>query len=154
MLAEELAWRRKEILGVRLLLRSTPNEAERGMLRRFAVPMLYGHWEGFVKEAATRYVVFVQQQRLPALVLRTNFLLLSVHSQLKEAAQSARASSLSGVLQAIASPSGSALKFPYRGVINTESNLSSDVLRNILFCCGIEFGDYWVSKALLLDASL
>ena len=32
--------------------------------------------------------------------------------------------------------------------------MNADVLRDILYCCGIEFGAYWTSKALLLDASL
>src|SRR5690606_32231942 len=127
---------------------------ERSILRRVAIPILYAHWEGFVKEAATRYVAFVRQQRLPARALKTNFLLLSVHAKLREVARTPRASDLSPILAVMSDPTGGTLKFPYRGVINTESNLNSVVLRDILYCCGLDFGAYWTSKALVIDASL
>lgn len=154
MLADELAWRRKEILGIHLIIRTTVNVADRAILRRAAVTLLYAHWEGFVKDAATRYVAFVRQQRLPANALQSNFLILSVHSKLREVARSNRASELGPIVEALTAPARGTLNFPYRGVINTESNLNGEVLRDILYCCGIDFGLYWTSKELLLNGSL
>lgn len=153
MLDESLAWRKKEILDLHLAV-DTARIEQRGLLRRVAIPILYAHWEGFVKESAMRYVAYVRQRRLSAGDLRPCFLLLSVHAQLRELARGTRASDLAPIIEVIASPPSDVLNFPYRNVIATESNLNSEVLRNILFCCGLEFTTYWTTRSLMLDGSL
>ena len=45
-------------------------------------------------------------------------------------------------------------KIPYKGIIDTESNLSSKVLRNILITLGLPFDGFWEGKSLAIDALL
>ncbi len=54
----ELSWRRLEIDALRKMCRSTDGVVRRSLIRA-AVPILYAHWEGFVKESACLYIRYL-----------------------------------------------------------------------------------------------
>ena len=62
-LDEEIAWRIKEIADLKMSVRSS-SEAHRKTLIRAAIPLLYAHWEGFVKVASEGYLNYVNSQKL------------------------------------------------------------------------------------------
>lgn len=77
----ELGWRKKELLQIRLQAKAAPDWAL-PMYVRAGIPMLYAHWEGFVKAAGEALVDFVRDQALAmkdlapgyvAIALRTEF---------------------------------------------------------------------------------
>ena len=54
-LDNDLAWRKKELTTINFMV-SRSREHERGILLRAAICVLYAHWEGFIRNAATSYI--------------------------------------------------------------------------------------------------
>ena len=75
-LDSELSWRKKELTTLRFLVRRTRRHEVNALLRA-AICMLYAHWEGFVKAAATGYVCYVNTRRLKYRELSPNFVALA-----------------------------------------------------------------------------
>ncbi len=63
VLDEELAWRVQEMQNMRLIIHNQSGLMKSPLLRS-AVPILYAHWEGFVKKAAISYSYYLNGQRV------------------------------------------------------------------------------------------
>ena len=87
-LSQSLAWRKREIANLSLLIKSLNRPHEESLLRRCAVLFLYAHFEGFTKEAAEAYVDLVSRQGLAYNRLKTNFVAIGARSAIREAAGS------------------------------------------------------------------
>jgi hypothetical protein len=83
-LSEELAWRKRELTGLKFLVEKPPRGGSQTILLRAAIALLYAHWEGFIKAASNAYLEFVSFQRLKNSQLAKNFLALSVRSVLRQ----------------------------------------------------------------------
>lgn len=59
----EFSWRLKEIANLKIVVRSS-DKLSRNTAVRAAIPLLYGHWEGFIKNASTHYLDYVNGQSL------------------------------------------------------------------------------------------
>jgi hypothetical protein len=57
-LDEDLGWRLKEIASLKRAVRSATGQNQDALLRA-AVPILYAHWEGYVKQAAIGYSSYI-----------------------------------------------------------------------------------------------
>jgi hypothetical protein len=57
-LDEDFAWRIQEIAAIRKSIRNASGRSQLVLLRA-AVPLLYAHWEGFIKTAAFRYAGYI-----------------------------------------------------------------------------------------------
>lgn len=57
-LDEDFAWRLQEIAAIRKSIRNASGRNQLALLRA-AVPLLYAHWEGFIKTAAFRYAGYI-----------------------------------------------------------------------------------------------
>jgi hypothetical protein len=152
-LESALAWRKKELSALLLLIQGKVREHEREALRRAAVPILYAHWEGFAKWAAERYLELVDRQKLRHCDLRTNFIALACRGSLREAALSAKTHIYSQLVDFLVLNQDDRCRVPYKGTVST-SNLNSEVLRDIFFTIGLDYGGFWTSKEPLLDGSL
>ena len=153
-IANSLAWRKKEITGLRILIATRGREHERELLRRVAVPVLYAHWEGFAKEASVYYLELISRQRLKYGELRENFLALAARGRIRQAAESRRLATHMPVIDFILQSQDEVAQIPVNATIDTESNLSSSVLRDILLCLGLQYNSTWSTKELLIDGSL
>lgn len=61
LLARELAWRKKELAVMKGFIENRKFQADQHrVLIRSGVTMLYAHWEGFIKVAASGYLEFVR----------------------------------------------------------------------------------------------
>ena len=81
-----LSWRRKELEILKMLIKKHKRKHERYVaLHRAAVPVLYAHWEGFVKQAATFYLELVSRQWLKLSELSSNFVTIACRSHFKNA---------------------------------------------------------------------
>lgn len=149
-----LAWRKKEISNLHLLINGSLREHERSTLRRASIPILYSHWEGFTKEAAEAYLELVSRQKLLYSDLKTNFLAIACRSTLKEASQTKNISIRTQLVDFLVYNQDHRAKFSIDGTIDTESNLNSKVLSNLLLTIGLAEDRFWDGKHLLIDGSL
>jgi hypothetical protein len=147
-------------------------------LLRSGTAILYAHWEGFVKNAATSYVEFVARQNLKYSELAPNFLALAVKKQLNEAQGSHRAVIFTKVVDFLITgleskclnqryePTGQApagispqgagnepKEIQWDDAIKTQSNLSSEVLKDIICILGLDYSLY-ETKEKIIDETL
>lgn len=152
-LAEELAWRKKELSILKSLIDSKDFElAKRNALVRSGITMLYAHWEGFVKVSANSYVEFVAMQKLPYNQLANNFIALAMKDQLDQAKETEKATIYNEVAEFFMTKLNerSVIKYEFR--IAT-SNLSSSVFKEIICMIGLDYS-FYESKEVLIDEKL
>lgn len=153
-LANDLAWRKREIAALRKLLNpSTLDSTKQTALIRASVALLYAHWEGFVKSAATAYIEFVAMQKLKNSELTNSFLALSFRSVLRKSGASNKLSDHIDALTLITASMNERCNLPVKNAISTEANLSSRVLREIVATLGLDFVPF-ESKEKLIDEVL
>lgn len=153
IVSQELSWRKKELATLSILLQKG-REHERTALLRAAVPILYAHWEGFVKNSASYYLQYVSRRKLKYCELQSNFIVLACKPALQESLQSNKVVLLRQLIDFIAFNRQEISRIPYSNVINTESNLNSEVFVNIIHQIGLSYDDFYLMKELAIDGSL
>ena len=151
-LDDDLAWRKRELTTVNFML-GNPRNHQRGLLLRAAVCLLYAHWEGFVKTAATSYISFIATRGLRYRDLTPNFVALGLRTEIREAGQSNRPAIHTGIVARLMSDLSDNAEIDWRNSVNTRSNLNAETLREILTLLGLDERDY-LSKGPLLDEKL
>ena len=150
----DLIWRRREMTSFRAVVQdSDADQGRRPALLRAGIALLYAHWEGYVKRCGTWYLQFVANQRRKASELRTNFLAIKLKAHLAEASKSKKASACAELIEFFSSKLGDRLRIPYKGIVDTKANLSSTVLRDIVWTLGLEMAPY-ETKCHFIDTSL
>jgi hypothetical protein len=153
-LSTDLIWRKKELSALKLLVGGVDEHSERHKaLLRATTAVLYAHWEGFIKYAASGYAEFVAFQRLRYEELALPFVALTSRKMLRAGSESAKITTHLAVVDFILSSQTSQASLPYKEAINTESNLSSRVLREIVDTLGLDFSPF-ATKAQLIDETL
>jgi antitoxin (DNA-binding transcriptional repressor) of toxin-antitoxin stability system len=151
---DELIWRRKELSDFKAVIQQqAQNPLRLSVLLRAGVTLLYAHWEGFVKISGTYYLQYVAAQRRPGLELRANFIAIKLKSQISEASKSKKISSAEQLIDFFCTRLADDLKIPHKGIVDTEANLSSSVLKEILWILGLERTSF-ETKSVLIDKSL
>ncbi len=146
-LSGELAWRRKELTGIRRLVEAaTLKDSQRNALLRCGVTMLYAHWEGFVKAASCAYLEHVSMQRLRYSELAPNFVAIGIRQLLHNASTSKRSRDHNALVDFFLGRMSERSSLPYRNVIDTESNLSSTVFRDIIEKLGLDYSPYGMKE--------
>ncbi len=153
-LDSDLAWRKKELSNMHslLLLRSI-SESKRSAILRSAVALLYAHWEGYVKSASTAYVEYVALQKLKNENLSDNFIALSLKTILNKATQSNKIQSHIEVASFFRNRLKETSAINYKNAIDTKSNLSSRIFKNIIILLGLDYSHY-ATKEKLIDEKL
>ena len=77
----DFAWRRKELKIIKDQIPLKSNPIQNASLR-FSVPILYAHWEGFVKKSCELYLEFVAKKYLKHSELKPQFVALSLSKKL------------------------------------------------------------------------
>ena len=151
-LNDDLAWRKRELTTVNFMLERS-RQHQRGPLLRAAVCLLYAHWEGFVKTAATGYISFVATRGLRYRDLTSNFVALGLRPEIREAGQSNRPSVHTSMVERLLSDLSDNAELDWRNSVNTRSNLNADTLREVLALLGLNNVNY-LSKGQLLNEKL
>jgi hypothetical protein len=150
----DLIWRKKELTQFKFLLESSAGREDRQKaLLRTAVALLYAHWEGFIKTASLAYLEFVASQRLSYDKLALSFLALAARKVLNPATGAKKLRLHLEVTKFFRSGLSEQSSLPYKDGINTKSNLSSDVLREIIDTLGLDYTPF-ETKTHLIDESL
>lgn len=151
---DDLIWRRRELFNIRTAIEDAQNNpARQTALLRGGVALLYAHWEGFIKRGGTYYLEFVSAQGKKGSELKPNFIAVKFKSRLTEAVKSSKTSTTHELIDFFCNRLGDRLKIPYKGVVDTQSNLSSNVLREIIWTLGLDITPYETKKQLI-DSSL
>jgi hypothetical protein len=154
VLSRELVWRKKELTALyKLASRANLYKNEQEVLIRSSITMLYAHWEGFVKKAATNYLEFVARRRLTYQNLTANFIALAMKTKLKAAQETDKATILNGVVEFFLTGLSERAQLPYEDVIKTQSNLSSEVMKEIISTLNLDYTPY-SDKREILDEQL
>lgn len=150
VLQDDLAWRKKEMLSLRLLvLKDTTHEP---ILLRSSMALLCAHFEGFIKYAANSYVSHVSEQKIPNKLLKNNFIAFKLRAEFK----SCKNTDKNSVHQRLISKYGELenSNFYIKGdAVSTHSNPSSDELKELLCSIGIET-DIFNLKKQYIDTEL
>lgn len=153
-LDEDLAWRKRELSTLKFMLtRPSVRAHELDVLLRGAVALLYAHWEGFVKVAGQSYLEFIAAQRLRCDELAPPFLALATRKVLAKADGASRIRSHIEVALFYRSKLHEQSTIPFKDGISTRSNLSSEVLNDIIATLGLVYAPF-ETKARLIDERL
>jgi hypothetical protein len=153
-LAEDLAWRKQELSTLKSLIESASTlSVKEKMLLRSGITMLYAHWEGFIKSAASKYLEHVAMQRLRYSELSSNFVALALKQQLNDASETNKATIFTQRIDFIRSQLDEPSSVPYKDIVQTGSNLSSSILREITCLLSLDYSLY-ETKQVLIDEKL
>ncbi len=153
-LSEELVWRKKELSRMKDHVISQRNSVKDSNLAcRCGVAMLYAHWEGFIKVASCYYLEYVAMQRHSVEELSENMLAVILREKLTKISPSEKLDQVKEVMDILLNKPTSKPLIPFKTVINTGSNLSSNRLREITSILGVDFSPY-ETKQKLIDLKL
>lgn len=149
----DLIWRRKELSELKGLVQETQGQIRSRVIIRSAVALLYAHWEGFVKKASAYYLEFVSSHRLPYSKLAPNFVALTLKTKFHELSASEKISGANLLAEFFCTSLNKQSNVPYKGAVDTKSNLSSKVLQDILSSLGIPHNNF-STRMNFIDSNL
>lgn len=160
-LDSDLTWRKKEVLNLFSML----NDSNSNLLLKICVLLLYSHWEGYVKNASKRYLLFVAKKKIKVELLTDNFKAICLKGYAKNVYESRNSLTLSNEIKLLSLISGSEEKvFKLLGtflnekngsdIIDTAGNLSYEIFNNIMRVVGIEEKACIKTKSHYIDSNL
>ena len=153
-LSSELAWRKKELSDLKYFIeQSLPFPSRKQVLSRCGISILYAHWEGFIKLCGSKFLEYVAMQRHKNNELKRNLLTLSMKKFVSFSADSNKASEYGKITDFFINNMGSRASIPFKTAINTKSNLSSKVFKEIVWCLGIDYSPF-ETKEKFIDSRL
>lgn len=153
-IGQDHIWRLREISELKNLIEEPSiSDLRKRVLCRAGIALLYAHWEGFVKKSGTYYLEYVASQRHKISELRSNFITLLVRGKIDKASESNKYSAFDEVTRYILVNQTTRAKIPTKNVIDTQSNLSTTALKEILWCLGLDYQLY-ESKEKIIDLKL
>lgn len=152
ILDREFSWRLKEIANLKIAVRKSDSLASSTIVRA-SLALLYAHWEGFIKSAATSYLEHVNAQRLRYNDLKSCFVIFGLKRHINSLTTSKKAEPLVQALDFVRNEMSSRAKLQIDSAIRTEANLSSTVFDNIATSIGIDTSTY-EARYNLIDESL
>lgn len=146
----DLNWRRKELSDMKLAIKNADSQS-RSVLLRAVIAMTYAHWEGYVRTCANRYFQHLTLKKKPFSYFERQFYINSFLVRLDALYQcrsdvEARCNLINDILD------GSAGRFAYVNpdLVDTRSNLSADVIKDICVICGVD-GGHFEDKRIFID---
>ena len=153
-LSSELAWRKKELSDLKFFIeQNATSRLRKQVLSRSGVTLLYAHWEGFVKLCGSHYLEYIAMQRHKNNELKENLLTLSMRNYVNFSDNSKKSSEYGKITEFFMNNMDSRSSIPFKKAINTESNLSSKVFKEIIWCLGIDYSIY-ETKEKFIDSRL
>ncbi|MES2791975.1 MAG: MAE_28990/MAE_18760 family HEPN-like nuclease [Planctomycetota bacterium] len=148
----EFAWRLKEIADVRGAIRAAAVDARKSLLRA-AVPILYAHWEGFIKVASEAVLSFLSTQRHTYRELNACFIAFGAKKHIHLIKESNNPVDNVAVVEFFLNQMNTRANITFTGAVVTGANLSSAVFTRIAKSIGVNTANY-ESRYQLIDSSL
>jgi len=153
-LDQSFAARKRELTTLRFMVLRCKREHEKQALLRAIVPMLYAHWEGFIRLAATAYLEYISRRSGKAKDFQVNFLALTCRDKILKLGGSKKIVLHTELIEYILMQLDRPVDFNANDMIDTQSNLSSETLREIMVAVGLPFDTYWQKKERIIDNML
>lgn len=151
-LDDDFAWRRKELTVIYTNVQSSkPIQLNTNI--RIGVVMLYAHWEGFIKNAAEHYLIFVACKKLNLSQLSNSMIAVSLKSKLKDFEENNKNTIHTQLVTFLLGDLNIRAQIPTENIIRTQSNLNSTILREILSVIGVDYAPYEL-KEKFIDSQL
>ena len=80
---KELAHRKKELSELSILVKGNMSDSEKNALRRATFPIIYSHWEGFVKRLGKEALSYIKNQKLSYIELQKTFSTIAIYQLMK-----------------------------------------------------------------------
>ncbi|MEG4421357.1 MAE_28990/MAE_18760 family HEPN-like nuclease [Microcoleus sp. LAD1_D5] len=149
-LDEDFGWRIKELSLLKSKIPNTPNrDALQDALIRAGIAMLYAHWEGFVKCAAENYLNYVSLKKFRHAQLESCFVALCLKNKINEMDNTNKFDLQTAAVDFMLQQLNERANIPYEGIIQTKSNLSFIVFRDICTVIGIDYKKYQLRETLI-----
>ena len=146
-LDNELAWRKKELIDLSQSIKVS-NGDKKIMLLRCGIPIIYAHWEGFVKSSLSYYLEYVSKQNVPFVELKRNFLGVKLKKEIDtfcatgKTKNSIHTETVELVLKNMESDTSN---IPYKDQIDTKSNLNSNLFKDLMNLVGVDYSGFSTS---------
>jgi hypothetical protein len=152
-LDSELTWRRKELSDLKSAIWSADPIARRVLLRSL-VTMSYAHWEGYVRISATKYFSHITIKKKAYRDLDRQFYTNSFLARL-DAFYRSRSSTKDACIfiASILDSQESRFAFINPQLIDTKSNLNTDVINDLCLVCGFD-STFFEDHRFFIDATL
>jgi hypothetical protein len=145
----DLIWRRKELSDMKAAIKAA-DSASKSVLLRALIAMTYAHWEGYVRTCASRYFEHLTLRSLSFAALERQIYVNTFLARVDALRQGrvsleARCKLINDILD------GTGGRFSYLNpdLIDTRSNLSTDVIKEICVICGIDPTYFEQNRAFL-----
>lgn len=148
IVSREFSWRRKELTNIRNLSLSARSQIKLTLLKS-GVGLLYSHWEGFVKKASIAYCEYINYQGLKYKQLKRNFHVCALLDVFEGQYPHRNYKSALSIIDGSALPLENKCKINSNKYIDTESNLSSSILKEITLKIGVEYSCYELKENLI-----
>lgn len=149
VLDDEFAWRRKELAVLKAKIPTEKNSLQSAMLRS-ALPLLYAHWEGFVKLSMSYYLEHVSRKYLKHEELTLKFVTLSLQNRIGDLSENDFIKR-TRIIELLFSEYQKRSNIPHKNIIQTKSNLRFEVLEEILFILDLNDTHIENKKMLIND---
>lgn len=150
---EDLIWRRKELSDIKSAIKAVDKYSKPPLLRAL-VAMSYAHWEGYIRTCANKYFEHLTLRKKPYIDLERQFYVNSFLRRLDALHRSRvslkeRCKLINDILD------GECDRFSYLNpdLIDTRSNLNTDVIKNICVICGVD-SNHFEDNRFFLDVML
>ncbi len=151
-LDRNINWRKRELTTIKANIIFAKGPALITAIRS-GITLLYAHWEGFIKNAAREYLKFLNKQNLKCCELKDNFLVLHMKKSIIDTRQSNKTKKHAFLINKLLYQSDDYFKVDVLDtlIIDTESNLSYDVLKDILYGLNIDERDFELKQHFIKD---
>lgn len=149
LLDDELAWRRKELNLIKNYIPAEKNLKQDAALR-FNIPLLYAHFEGFVKKSTEYYLQYVAGLYLKHSELQPQFISLSLSKKIG-ILEMKNIEEKTNAIQFILENFEQRSNILTKNVIQTKSNLRFNIFKEILFTICLDENQFSKYETLIND---
>lgn len=153
-LQSEKAWRRKEIITLSTAISDTKGPLQEALIRA-SLALIYAHWEGFIKNAAESYLIYISYLMKGKLTdpknTNSHILALTLWGAYKNKNPQDKATPKKYIeaIKDVFDAPHSEFKIPTHKVVQTESNLNYRVLCDICSLIDIDSNPFELKQKLI-----
>jgi len=146
----DLIWRKKELEAIKTLVENSQG-SDLKMNIRIGVLLLYAHWEGYIKNSAICYIIYLSQFKFKYNELTENFLALSLRGNFNICADTHKVSDNCSIVDILINKIDQETKISYKHkeVIPRIGILESNLFFEILCIIGIEKSSFELKKQFI-----
>lgn len=149
ILYSDLSWRRKELSDLKVAVK-TADVYSKPVLLRAVITMSYAHWEGYIRTCANRYFEHLTLRKKQFVDLERQIYVNSVLGRLDALHRSRQSvGDRCKLVNDILDGRNGRFTFVNPDLVDTRSNLSTDVVSDICLICGVDSTHYEAHRGFL-----